>query len=283
MGAWGTAISSNDTYADVYDEFFDHYDEGSSVLEISASLIEEFGETINDEDDAHDFWFALAKAQWECKELQPELLSKIEDIVESKSNLEVWRRLDASEGDIRKRAIVLDKFLVKLRSEKKSPRKRKKKRIIQPPFEKGECLVFKLANGNYGGSVILEASPEKGFGLNLVATTRLNTPNKPLPEDFLKAEVLLKTFANWGNSPEIGWGYSIGFDKERHFFESVGKIKVEKMYDSSDHSQGFFYRGAWKSCIEVANLQFEWEKENPKPKKKINIRDLIKKSRWRLW
>ena len=35
MGTWGRGISSNDTYADIYDEFFELYDDGLSVKEIT--------------------------------------------------------------------------------------------------------------------------------------------------------------------------------------------------------------------------------------------------------
>jgi hypothetical protein len=51
MGAWGTAISSNDTYADIFDEFFELYNDGLEVVEISKRLIQNNQETINDPDD----------------------------------------------------------------------------------------------------------------------------------------------------------------------------------------------------------------------------------------
>jgi len=73
MGAWGTAISSNDTYADIYGEFFDFYNDGLDVAEISQKLIAANQETINDKDDCNNFWFALAKAQWECKQLDKDI------------------------------------------------------------------------------------------------------------------------------------------------------------------------------------------------------------------
>jgi hypothetical protein len=44
-------ISSNDTYADIYGEFFDRYIDGPEVEEISKKLIAENQETINDTDD----------------------------------------------------------------------------------------------------------------------------------------------------------------------------------------------------------------------------------------
>ncbi|MBS1747761.1 MAG: hypothetical protein JST21_16475 [Bacteroidetes bacterium] len=73
MGAWGTVISSNDTYADIYDEFFEHYNNGIEVKEISQRLIQANQETINDTDDCINFWFAIAKAQWDCKQLDTKL------------------------------------------------------------------------------------------------------------------------------------------------------------------------------------------------------------------
>ena len=81
MGAWGTAISSNDTYADIYGEFFDLYNDGLDVAEISKKLIADHQETINDADDCNNFWFALAKAQWECKQLDKDIFERIKNVL----------------------------------------------------------------------------------------------------------------------------------------------------------------------------------------------------------
>src|SRR6266700_4226275 len=121
MGTWGTGISSNDTYADVYGEFFDLYDDGLSIPKISTKLAAKYFESINDPYDASNFWFALAKAQWECKALDKKLLDKIDEIIESGEDLGAWRRLEASEKDIRKRETVLRAFSEKLHSEKPKP------------------------------------------------------------------------------------------------------------------------------------------------------------------
>src|SRR5689334_18779357 len=85
MGTWGTGLSSNDTYADIYDSFFELYNDGLNVDEISKKLIKENQEIIDDQDDANNFWFALAKAQWECKDLNREILEKVRHIIESGS------------------------------------------------------------------------------------------------------------------------------------------------------------------------------------------------------
>lgn len=283
MGTWGTGISSNDTYADVYGEFFDLYDDGVDVGEISTKLIESFRETLDDEDDSGNFSFALAKAQWECKELDPQLLLRIERIVESKSDLEVWRRLGASEADVRKRGAVLEQFLARLRSERKTARKRKKKEIVDPPFEKGQCLLFRLANGNYGGAVVLESISCKGFGLNLVVVTRLNCQQRPSLGDFLGAEVLVKSFAAWQDTPEICWQYDSRFLDDKHLFEPTEKVVVKKNYDPNDYHLGAFFSGSWASMIDSVNMQNEWESKNPRPRKKLRIRDLVQNRRWGFW
>ena len=127
MGTWGTAISSNDTYADIYDEFFALYNDGQSVEEISKKLIADNQEIINELDDSNNFWFALAKAKWECKQLDTELLERVKKIIETGSDLEVWRRLDADEKDIKKRKIVLDKFLADLQTERPKVNREKRK------------------------------------------------------------------------------------------------------------------------------------------------------------
>ena len=42
---------------------------------------------------------------------------------------ELWRELGAEKSELTKRQKVLDKFLEKLNSEKKSPKRRKKKKL----------------------------------------------------------------------------------------------------------------------------------------------------------
>ena len=110
MGTWGTGIKSNDTSGDIYDDFFKLYNEGKSVIEISEQLIKQKKELIEDKYDSNNFWFALALCQWECKQLDNSLLEKIKKIIESKSDLAIWKELDATDSDIKKRESELNKF-----------------------------------------------------------------------------------------------------------------------------------------------------------------------------
>ena len=282
MGAWGTAISSNDTYADIYDEFFDLYNDGQFVEDISRKLIADNKETINEPDDSNNFWFALAKAQWECKQLDAEILERVKEIIQKGSDLEVWRRLDAEERDIKKRKVSLDKFLVVLQTEKPKAKSRKNKVIKQPPFKKGECLTFKLANGNYGGAVVLEAMKDTEYGHTLIATTRINQPSRPTKTDFETAEVLIANYANWDDNFNIKWYMPIRHKLTEHLIEKVDTIEVQINYHINKSMNGIVADfDVW--VIKVADKQFESEKTKQRPTTKQTIKGLTKKSKWKFW
>jgi len=282
MGAWGTAISSNDTYADIYGEFFDLYNDGLDVAEISKKLIADNQEIINDTDDSNNFWFVLAKAQWECKQLDKDIFDRVKKVIETGVDLEVWRQLDADEKDIKKRKAVLDKFLADLQNVRPKAKSRKKKIIRQPVFEKGDCLSFKLENGNYGGAVILEAIKDSEYGHNLIATTRLNQPNKPTKKDFENAEVLIMNYANWDNKPNVKWYLPIRHKHTAHLIEKVENIEVQINYDIKNSMIGFVGDfDIW--IIQVVDQQLKSEETKPRSTTKQTIKELTKKSKWKLW
>ena len=90
MGTWGTRLSSNDIFSDVYGKFFELYNEGQDVKEITDNLLTAHKELFNDIGDSNNFWFAIAKAQWECKALDNEVYNRVKAIIESKKDLDVY-------------------------------------------------------------------------------------------------------------------------------------------------------------------------------------------------
>lgn len=42
MGTWNTKINGNDTFQDIYQNFFDRYNEGGNPVDISKQIQEEF-------------------------------------------------------------------------------------------------------------------------------------------------------------------------------------------------------------------------------------------------
>lgn len=272
MGTWGTAIKSNDTSADIYAEFFDLYNDGKKPKEIKEKLIS------NNPNGENDFWFALALSLWETKSLSTDVLEKVREIISSESDLKLWEELEASESDIKKRKIVLEKFLIKLESEKSKPKPRKRKK--EPIFEKGTCLTFKLKNGNYGGAIVLDADHYTKLGYNLIVSTRLNQPTKPTISDFKKSKVLIKNFANWNYELNANWVLPNKFKKEfSSIFENIGKIVVNRKYDPIVNQIRSGLTSDWDFIIIPVNSQFEFEKTNRKFKT-FSINKLTKHKKW---
>ncbi|MDL2330677.1 hypothetical protein LJC62_01510 [Odoribacter sp. OttesenSCG-928-A06] len=283
MGIWRTAIKSNDAFMDIYGEFFDLYNKGGKPNEISQKIIEENWEILEIDEEKHNLWFALALAQWETKSLAPEILSKVEEIIASKSDLKVWSELDASEQDIKKRAVVLEKFLEKIKSERAKPKPRK--RIKTAIFSTGDCLIFRMGSGNYGGAIILATDNNPKTAYNLVATTRLNQKEKPTISDFEKSEILILNYASWNNKADIVWCAPDLYNKNfAEIYEVTGRISVEISYESNNYmGKGYLFNpsftAGWNMKIN-AEKQFESELTKEKPTNKIMVAQVCKKKKW---
>lgn len=284
MGAWGTNIMDNDTSADIYADFFDLYNEGKNPTDISKKLIADNQELIENPDDCNNFWFTLALAQWETKSLDEKVLQHVKFLIESDNDIEVWRSLNADEKDLVKRKSALEKFLIKLQKERAKAKQKEKSRNVKPIFTTGDCLAFKLDNGNYGGSVILAANYNPKLGYNLVAGTRINQPIKPTLNDFEKAEILIRNFSFWKDETEVIWINPDHYEKEySELFEVIGKISVEKEYTTTNDIFKS-YSADWAHAKAAADNQFEHEKKNPKPTKVLTVKELIKNKKWwELW
>jgi hypothetical protein len=246
MGFWGNAIQSNDTSADVYQLFFDLFNKGYEVKEISEKLVKDFQETINEEDDSCNFWLALAKAQWETGQLDPAVLSRVEDIIVSGKDLAARKRLGADKKDSSGRKQKLDKFLALIQSENKKPKKKKK-----PPrqiFQQGECLAIKLKCDDpdliyYVGAIVLECEDE----VYLVAKVGVQKLSFPVIEDFIPYQKKLNSlekisdmFMGEYKFGFPGWYLLRAFRKFKNEITSVGVLELVVSFGSSDDSEGRF-------------------------------------------
>lgn len=275
MGFWGTAISSNDMFLDVYNDFFQYYNNGLEVNEITQKLIQDYREELNFEEYCTNFWFALAKSQWECKKLEKETFLKVQSIIDNNIDLKIWENFDASKSDLKKRELVLDKFLSSLKIQKEKAKARKKTIIRQPKLEKGDCFIFELKSGNYGGAIVLEEIRDSESGFNLIAFTRINKIDKPAIDDFTNCEILVKNFGRWESRKEITWYFPAHFKKVKGLIEIVGNITISKIFDHQDYTLDFSFTGFSEKMFEIIDKQFDFEKNNPKPLN-IKLNDLLK-------
>lgn len=288
MGTWGTAIKDSDAFEDIYSDFFELYNKGAEPDTISKHIIESNQDILQIEEEKHSLWFALALAQWETKSLDPKILSTVEGIITSREDLKIWERLGASEQNINKRKIALDKFLEKIKTDRPKAKPRIRIKSKTPIFSTGDCLIFKLNNGNYGGAVVLATDNNPETAYNLVATTRLNQNRRPTPSEFENAEVLILNFGQWRDWPNIAWHSPDLFYKDySSFYEIIGKIKIDIEYDPRNmEGKGYLFKpsftSGWRMSM-MAEKQFESERTKARPTKVLTIKELIKKKWWKVF
>jgi len=126
VGSWGTGLDESDAYADIYEHFFEQYNNGAAPEAATQSVRDELGGYLTDYDDQYDAHFALALAQWETQSLEPALVEKIRDFIDSGADLKAWEDRGADPESLEKRASVLSLFLTKIGKPRASKKRRKK-------------------------------------------------------------------------------------------------------------------------------------------------------------
>ncbi len=130
MGTWSNKIDGNDTFQDIYQNFFDLYNQGQNPDEISKQIQDDFTEMFSDYEDRNNSLFGLALAQWETKSLDPTIFKQVKEIIATGNDLEIWKGLGADEKTLRQRKAALDKFLIQISTDREKPKRR-----IKPKFE----------------------------------------------------------------------------------------------------------------------------------------------------
>ena len=253
MGAWGHGILSDDFARDVYDAFLDKYNDGLEGPRIRKALELQFAEAILDRDEGPVFWLALARAEWECGALEPDILKRVEAAVTGELGLDRWR--EAGEKALAGRRKALRGFLETLRRPKEKPRKRKKPKLIPAPYDPGACLAFRLEDGDYGAALVLAAdTSHKTEGMNLVATLKYKQPEMPGLEVFEAREWLVLTHHAWKGKPDISWCLARFHKRDGKNLEVVGVIPLIP----SDPKTAGTYSG-WDMGDELV-MQDRWDR-----------------------
>ena len=129
MGIFNTKINGNDAFLDIYQNFFERYNNGQEPSQISKEILNDYVEAFSDIDDRNNSLFGLALAQWETKSLDPAILRRTTEVIESGDDLKVWKELGADDRTLEKRKAELAKFLSQISVEKE-----KSKRRVKPKF-----------------------------------------------------------------------------------------------------------------------------------------------------
>jgi hypothetical protein len=232
VGTWGTGILQDDFACDVHDGFMERLDAGESFKEIRAALEQEYADALEDPDEGPVFWLAFAKAQWESGALQPDVLAKVEGIVESGSDLERWEEA-FDESDYGRRKAVLKRFLKTIQTPRSArhirrPRQRRSRYALSV-YKPGDCLAVRLSDGDWGAALVLAAKDDPdgaGYGMNLVGLLRYKCPDKPDESTFRKREWLTRINPDGNSEPNIRWSFTNEYKVSAPLLEVVGNVDV---------------------------------------------------------
>ncbi len=146
MGAWGTAIFSDDTALDVRDSYRELLEDGVAAEEATKTVIQSSREIIDDEDDGPVFWLALAATQWKLGRLEDHVKEQALRVIDSGAGLARWEE-EGPKLLVQRRA-VMTKLKDQLLSPQPPAKKVKKRfRFYIPDMQTGDAFSFRLDSG----------------------------------------------------------------------------------------------------------------------------------------
>jgi hypothetical protein len=143
MGAWGTAIFSDDDACDVRDGYRQLVTDGLTGPKATKQLLREWKEVLDDEDDGPLFWLALAAAQWQFGRLEARVKSRALKIIADGSSLGRWSEEGGARA-LRQRKAVLEKLGARLRSPQPPAQRFRKPRENASSWVVSEVLAYRL-------------------------------------------------------------------------------------------------------------------------------------------
>jgi hypothetical protein len=144
MGAWGYKVGEDDAFRDVYDFYFDTYNQGASPEEASRRTLEAMAGYFSDIDDRYEAHLALAFAQWETQFAVKDIVDEVERFISTGESLKNWSERGGDETLLKRRQGALLAFLRKINK----PRRAKKRRVVKVPEFKEVVLVDLTAPDN---------------------------------------------------------------------------------------------------------------------------------------
>ena len=155
MGTWGTGILDDDLARDVYDAYLAGVKQGVPPPTIVENLRATHGGELTDAAQDAVLWLAVAHAQRDLGDVQPDVRGRVEHIVQAKIGLEPW--LEAGAAEAGRRRAALTRFLASLSGT--APPKRPARRSAKAAeeivdLEVGDCLAIELADGHVAAAIV---------------------------------------------------------------------------------------------------------------------------------
>jgi len=145
VGAWGTAIFSDDVACDVRDQYRELIEDQVPDVAAEQQVLESWRAELSDEDDGPAVWLALAATQSKLGRLSERVKGEALRVMDDGSDLARWADAD------RKERVAREKALSKLRDQLTGPQVAPKK--LRKPKQKvsglslGEVLALPTEHG----------------------------------------------------------------------------------------------------------------------------------------
>ncbi|VTQ88092.1 hypothetical protein [Hathewaya histolytica] len=151
MGAWGTAIFSDDTADDIRSEYNSLLSVGATDEEATSIIFNMyyFDECEGTEDEPI-FWFALALAQWKKGRLTEDIRDAAIKFIDIGDDLERWN-IKGAEKDYEKRKKVLKNLKETLLTPMPERKKVRKPTVIISPWKPGDLISYQLNHESIKG------------------------------------------------------------------------------------------------------------------------------------
>lgn len=146
MGNWGTGLYQNDIADDVRYFYKDQLRRGIAGPEITKWLIEDNLELLSSDDDAPDFWFALADTQWALGRLEEMVKENALHLIVNGSGLRRWQ--DSDFMTISKRKKVLQELKERLEAPQPPKKEIAQYRICRCQWRVGDVYAYPLQSND---------------------------------------------------------------------------------------------------------------------------------------
>ena len=144
LGAWGTAVFSDDLAADIREDWRDYVGEGMTPEAATRQILADHGDATSDPEESGVVWLALAVSQWRTGRIVPDVLARAIEIIDSGSDLRRWEQ----QPKLRQaRARVLERTREQLLSQPPEPRRIPRPRRSETPFGPGDVLLYRHRSG----------------------------------------------------------------------------------------------------------------------------------------
>lgn len=196
MGTWGPGLYQNDVSEDIKGDFIDKCKRGHTIEEATEIFIKEYARELEDDDDAPNFWFALADIQWKYGKLLPKVKENALCYIEHELKNGTYDEFDKREAKKRKK--VLEDLREKLNSPMPPEKKISQYRFYQCEWKIGDVYAYPLDveiwkdTRFYGDYLIMQKIGERTWwpGHTIPVVRMKITENKQLPQNLDEMEAL---------------------------------------------------------------------------------------------